>query len=539
MHRKSMKSLLVCGLCVFLLLISACSEENAGANGGSDPDSEDTVVEDCTTNLQLCQMCPDGAITESCQCGSNAQTAGFCCSGIHQDTMCNQQAQQLAFPGVEGFGANVSGGRGGQVIKVTTLEATGPGSLDEALRTSGPRIVVFAVSGVINGDFDITEPDITIAGQTAPGAGISIVGRLWAPFVESDGSSRVQNIIIRHLRIRHICRPGIPDNQCDTMRLSSQSRFVLDHVSLSWGIDETLDMWGGSHDWTIQDSTFEHPCRDSSNSPNHAYGVLNRRGGRGSILRTAMLNCRDRNPAFADGPFDIINMVVYNHQTGLTHHNPASGAFNIIGNYYRKGPAGGIGKPFYVGGSETSSTEPMYWFFDNYLDDVAINPFGRFDDPWLADHLLLGERGMGDLPDSHRASTRHDYSSYTEWVEPTVLSSADVFNHVLQTAGAFPRDIVTRTAITEARDRTGAFGCPIRQQLDDQGNPSGPHPLMDGLTPTTPPMDSDDDGIADAWETTHGLNPSDDSDNSSVMTNGYTAIENYINELAEQLIPEI
>ena len=537
MNRKSLITFIGCGLCVFILLISACSEEEAGTDAGPN----DPPVENCSTNPQLCQLCPDGAITESCQCGSNIQSDGFCCSGIHQDTMCNQQTQPLAFPGVEGFGAHVTGGRGGQVIKVTTLEATGPGSLDEALRTPGPRIVVFAVSGVINGDFDITEPDITIAGQTAPGAGISIVGRLWAPFAEIDGSSRVQNIIIRHLRVRHICRPSVPDNQCDTMRLSSQSRFVLDHVSLSWGVDEILDLWGGSHDWTIQDSTFEHPCRDSNNSPTHAYGVLNRRGGRGSILRTAMLNCRDRNPAFADGPFDIINMVVYNHQTGLTHHNPASGAFNVIGNYYRKGPAGGIGKPFWVGGSQTGTTEPSFWFFDNYLDDNldgnAGNPFGSFNDPWLADHILLGGDGMGGLPDSHRASARHDYSSYPEWVAPTVLSSVDAFDYVLQTAGAFPRDIVTRTAITEARDRTGVFGCPIRQQLDDQGNASGPHPLMDGLTPSTPPTDADNDGIADTWETTHGLNPADASDNSLVMSSGYTAIENYINELAEQLVP--
>ena len=238
MYRKSLNSSMVYGLFAFFLLISACSENDAVTDAGPD----EPQVENCATNPQLCQICPEGAITESCQCGNNEHADGFCCSGIHQNTMCNQQAQALAFPGVEGFGAHVSGGRGGQVIKVTTLDATGPGSLDEALRSPGPRIVVFAVSGVINGDFDITEPDITIAGQTAPGAGVSIVGRLWAPFVESDGSSPVQNIIIRHLRIRHICRPSVPDNQCDTMRLSSQSRFVLDHVSLSWGIDETLDL---------------------------------------------------------------------------------------------------------------------------------------------------------------------------------------------------------------------------------------------------------------------------------------------------------
>ena len=229
MYQRNLIVLFIGCFCALILLLSACG----GEESGGDPANGDPPLVDCTTNPSLCPSCPEGRIDESCQCGDNIHVSGFCCSDIHQSTMCSSQAQPLAFPGVEGFGAHVSGGRGGQVIKVTTLAATGPGSLDEALRTPGPRIVVFAVSGVINGDFDITEPDITIAGQTAPGAGISIVGRLWAPFAEIDGSSRVQNIIIRHLRVRHICRPSIPDNQCDTMRLSSQSRFVLDHVSLS------------------------------------------------------------------------------------------------------------------------------------------------------------------------------------------------------------------------------------------------------------------------------------------------------------------
>ena len=444
----------------------------------------------------------------------------------------------LAFPGAEGFGARVTGGRGGRVIKVTTLNPTGPGSLDAALRATGPRIIVFAVSGLINGDFDITEPNVTIAGQTAPGAGITIVGRLWAPFAESDGSSRVQNLIIRHLRVRHICRPGTPDSQCDTMRLSSQSRFILDHLSLSWGIDETLDMWGGSHDWTIQNTTFEHPCLDSTGSPNHAYGVLNRRGGRGSILRTGMLTVRDRNPAFADGPFDVINMFVYNHQTGLTHHNPATGAFNVIGNYYRRGSSGGIAKPFWLGGSQTSATEPQYWFNDNYLDDSATAPFGAFNDPWTANHSLLGSTGMGGVPTTNRASSRHDFSTFSGWVPPTIVSPVAARDLVLDTAGAFPRDVVTRDAVSEARNRTGQFGCAIRQQLDAQGNvASGAHPLMAGLSPATAPVDADDDGMADTWETARGLDPSNGSDHATVLSSGYTAIETYINELADQLVP--
>lgn len=511
---------------------------------GSDTFSSDTAPSDssasCATDPQLCPACAEGLISARCRCGTSAFDTGYCCSSLHQNTTCGA-VDVRAFPGAEGFGARVTGGRGGQVIKVTTLAATGAGSLDAALRTAGPRIIVFGVSGIINGDFDVTEPDVTIAGQTAPGAGITIVGRLWVPWTgEIDGSSAVHNIIIRHLRVRHICRPGMTDNQCDAVRFSSSSQFIFDHVSFAWGIDETLDLWGGAHDWTIQNSTFEHPCRDSNNSPNHAYGILNRRGGRGSVLRTAMLNCRDRNPALADGPFDIINMVVYNHQTGLTHHNPATGDFNVIGNYYRWGPAGGVGVPFWVGGSQTSDVdpvEPMFWFADNFIDDDAAPPFGAFDDPWTAGHWSLGESGMGGLPVSHRANAMFDYSSYPNWVEPSVVSSVAAYDLVLDNSGTWPRDVVTQTAVQEVRDRTGVFGCPTRALLDANGNASGSHPLMNGLTATPPPTDADNDGMADAWETTYGLNPASGNDHNTVMNNGYTAIENYINELADALVP--
>ena len=143
----------------------------------------------CATNPALCPTCGEGAIGQRCRCGVSAFDSGYCCGGVYQASACGQAV--LAFPGVEGFGSRVSGGRGGQVIKVTTLAATGAGSLDEALRTAAPRIIVFAVSGLINADLEITEPDVTIAGQTAPGAGVTIVGHLWAPFSESDGTSRV------------------------------------------------------------------------------------------------------------------------------------------------------------------------------------------------------------------------------------------------------------------------------------------------------------------------------------------------------------
>ena len=488
--------------------------------------------------------CADGPVAQMCVCGGHEVVGGWCCGGLLQEGECGGDPG-LAFPGVEGFGAHASGGRGGQVLHVTTLEATGPGSLDEALRAAGPRIVVFDVSGVINGDFEIGSSDVTIAGESAPGAGITIVGRLWAPFTNPDesctsrcGTSDVGNIVMRHLRVRHVCRAGESDNQCDAMRLSSQSRFVMDHMSVAWGVDETLDMWGGAYDWTIQNTTFEHPCLATTDagpntgSPDHAYGIINRRGGHGSLLRTAMLGCRDRNPAFADGPFDIINTVVYNHQTGVTHHNPPSGDFAIIGNYYKWGPAGGVGKPFWL----SDSTAPMFWFEDSILEDGG--GVLAFDDPWTTAHPLLGGEEMGGVPESQRAAARPDYSAFEGWVAPTVLAAADAYGVVLATAGAFPRDVVTRQAIDEAMNGGGEFGCAIRTQLDGDGNPSGSdHPLMDGLVAGSPEPDGDGDGLPDGWESAHGLDPSDPADNHTMMpATGYDAIESWLHERAALLV---
>lgn len=519
-------------------------DDDDDADADDDDDDDDDGMSTCDGPPGSCD-CDDGQVTSVCLCGANEVHGGFCCGGILQEGACAEDPT-LAFPGVEGFGAHATGGRGGQVIKVTTLEPNGPGSLDEALRTEGPRIVVFDVAGVINADLEITSPDVTIAGQTAPGAGITIVGHLWAPFSNPDeactsqcATSSVGNLVMRHLRVRHVCRPGMSDNQCDTMRLSSQWSFVLDHMSVAWGIDESLDMWGGAYDWTIQNTTFEHPCRATTaegpdtGSPNHAYGIINRRGGHGSLLRTAMLGCRDRNPAFADGPFDIINTVVYNHQTGVTHHNPPSGDFAIIGNYYKWGPAGGVGKPFWL----SDSTAPMFYFEDNALQDQSGEVL-VFDDPWATPHGLLGGAEMGNVPASQQAGAAPDYTGIPGYVAPTVMSSEDTHDVVLDTAGAFPRDVVTRNAIDEARDQTGQFGCPIRTQLDANGNPmGGEHPLMVGLVSTEPPTDTDGDGLPDAWETEHELDPEDPSDNQQVLTaTGYSAIESYINERAALLL---
>ena len=169
-----------------------------------------------------------------------------------------------AFPGAEGFGSVATGGRGGQVLIVTTLAADGPGSLAEALATEGPRIIVFAVSGVIEADLlEIPHGDVTIAGQSAPGAGITLAGRLYGAY-DYD----VQNIVIRHLRVVPGPAEGAGE-QFDAIQFSRNSRVILDHVTVANGVDETIDMYE-AQDVTVQWSTIAfaatqgHPVCDST-----------------------------------------------------------------------------------------------------------------------------------------------------------------------------------------------------------------------------------------------------------------------------------
>src|SRR5687768_5876438 len=150
-----------------------------------------------------------------------------------------------AFPGAEGWGAASAGGRGGKVIKVTNLNASGAGSLAAACAADGPRIVVFEVSGVIRGNIRITKPYITIAGQTAPGAGITVEG------VVSTYDHGVRDVVVRHLRVR---RPRDAGSGGDCVQIGGLGpkktgtyNVVLHHLSLSWGNDEVIDLYHAHH----------------------------------------------------------------------------------------------------------------------------------------------------------------------------------------------------------------------------------------------------------------------------------------------------
>ncbi|MHC4743820.1 MAG: pectate lyase family protein [Planctomycetota bacterium] len=427
-----------------------------------------------------------------------------------------------AFPGAEGFGADTVGGRGGRVIKVTNLNSSGPGSLWEACRIPGRRIVVFEVSGVIRGDIAITEPYITIAGQTAPGAGITIEGlirsdlRGWDKPVTTQ--PHVHDVVMRFLRVRSPLGRG---ERGDCLQFSSVDNAVLDHLSLSWAEDETIDFWARSTNITVQWCALEEssltgkPDHTGQGGGGHFYGLISgARSNRLSVHHNLFAHHENRNPCFGSGPADFRNNVVYNFRCGFVHHGNYGGTpgFNFIGNYYKAGPST---RSFYP-------RDPYIypWCFEDnipyYLCDNFVEGAGLIQDPWAE---------AGKLKAWARHYSKRGVKQEVETPVPRVRthSPQDACRLVLEGSGCFPRDAVSRRIIDDVKNGTGSWG---RQEPAD---------LLEGLEPGKPPDDSDDDGMPDDWEAAHGLNSSKD-DSARIMPSGYTAVEEYINELAAKLV---
>ncbi len=427
-----------------------------------------------------------------------------------------------AFPGAEGFGAYVTGGRGGRVIKVTNLNASGPGSLQEALNVPRPRIIIFDVSGVIKaGKINIPHGDVTIAGQTAPGGGITIEGRLYGEYHPA-----VRNIIIRHIRVRPAKFNWSSDgSRFDSVQLSKNSNILLDHVSMSFGVDETLDLYSAQN-VTVQWCTIEQAALKGHDEGAHNYGMINGpAGGRISVLNNIFANFSKRAPALSAGPAETINNVMYNIKDNWMHHNPASGKFIISNNYLKRGPSTTM-TPFFLD-AEDIGKDLGYFFISNYVDDPefyqgVLDPFSvRAEHPGLK-YVCSYFKG----PDCRNfiLKKRPEFSLLDAYLKPTEKSYSEAYAQVLAEAGAFPRDIVTKTTVKDIHKRAGEWGARI------------PDDLMKGLLASDSLLDSDDDGMPDEWERRNSLNPNDASDQHKVMSSGYPAIEQYINELAERLV---
>lgn len=412
-----------------------------------------------------------------------------------------------AFPGAEGFGAFSVGGRGGRVIMVTNLYDSGPGSFRAACEAAGPRIVVFRVSGVIElqSPIDILEPFITIAGQSAPGGGICVKNYR---FMIMD----THDVIVRYLRFRKgdLAR----DVSSDVLDVRDSYNVIVDHCSMSWGTDETVSS-SGDLDMTIQWCMITESLPDGWHvEKTHGKGSLftGDRGGI-SLHHNIYAHHERRTPRVGgrseDMPgivLDCRNNVIYNWGDMSGQSTTCPVKVNYVGNYLKPGNSTwpeSRGFAFYPGGPLTGL----------FVADNVIEGYPDKD----ADNWQMVSYDNGGSQDQVKVNTPFDV--------PLVHTEAprSASRSVLKDAGAVlpARDAVDARIVADIRDGTG--------QLVDSQWWVGGWPYYRQIPPSA---DSDYDGMPDAWERKHGLDPNDPDDNClDADSDGYTNIEQYLNSI--------
>ncbi|MBI1785672.1 chitobiase/beta-hexosaminidase C-terminal domain-containing protein [Candidatus Sumerlaeota bacterium] len=411
-----------------------------------------------------------------------------------------------AFPGAEGFGAYTPGGRGGKVLLVTTIEDYKPGkekpipgSLREAVMAKFPRTILFRVSGNIRlkEDLKISEPFISIAGQTAPGDGICLR--------DYPLTIKTHDVVLRYLRVR----PGdTMKKEMDAISCDGQN-VIIDHCSASWGIDETLSVTSQSSDVTVQWCMITESLNDSYHKKGpHGYGSLINGAGPITFHHNLYAFHRSRNPRPGDVYLDFRNNVIYGWLDRAGYCGDNVLRMNYVANYLKPGPQSKDREyAFSPGGADV-----RIYIYANYFvrrvqgaidGSLLIRPFERKEDG-----IKIGAK---------------DFLVATEYPSATVFTAMpeDAYLAVLKEGGATlpARDAVDSRVMKDVREGKGKI---INSQNDVDGWPE--------LKSADPPMDTDGDGMSDEWEKQYNLNPADASDNARDADNdGFTNIEEYIN----------
>ena len=399
-----------------------------------------------------------------------------------------------AFPGAEGFGANATGGRGGTVYRVTNLNDSGAGSFRDAVSVAN-RTVIFDVGGIItltSGRVSVKN-NITIAGQTAPGQGITIYGN-------GVSFSNANNTICRYIRFRQ----GINgDSGTDAVGIASGDSMIFDHVSASWGRDETFSVSGSPSNITLQD------CIVSQGLLTHSAGGLMQTDGGVSVFRCFYADNWMRNPK-VKGIHEFTNNVVYNWGSGggyILGDSAGLSYTNIVANYFIAGPETGT-TPSFIRGNLNFNV-----YADGNLED--------FDRDGVLDGLPvhpLDQSPVVPVP------TRYPYPAVA-----TLLTADEAYAHVVAYAGAsLYRDYADTYVFNELASH-GTVG----EHIFFESQMGGIGTLQGGLAPA----DSDSDGMPNWWESAAGTNPAVADNNLDLNGDGYTNLENYINALTYTGIP--
>ena len=456
--------------------------------------------------------------------------------GLTFITVLSQLAQAkekiYAFPGAEGFGAYARGGRGGKVLFVTNLKDYNPikekpilGSLRAACETNGPRIIIFRISGTIplKNALTITEPYITIAGQSAPGMGICLKNyRL---------QISTNDVIVRYLRVRPADNmeneEGFRGDNIDAISVTNARNVIIDHCSASWSVDETLSVTH-SDMVTIQWCMITESLNCSAHHKGcHGYGSLVRgeKGAKVTYHHNLYAHHANRNPrpgghiSYKDDPegwtFDFRNNVIYNWGAESAGYNmdgigqpDCITKMNFIGNYYIQGPDSKGSLAF-----NERSTQAIAYFEDNWMNGACPN------NQWSL--VSFGKKRTEELKQAYKRLKPFK-------VSPVTTDDAyAAFRKVIVDAGAtlpIRDDIdirIIKQVISKLSEK-GDFGHIINDETEFGNWPE--------LISFPAARDNDNDGMADVWEIKNGLNPKDTSDSSGDKDkDGYTNIEEFLN----------
>jgi pectate lyase len=441
---------------------------------------------------------------------------------------------QIAFPGAEGGGKYTVGGRGGIVIEVTNLNASGPGSLKEACEASGARTIVFKTGGTIDLDgetIDVYNDSITIAGQTAPGDGIQI---------KNGGFTfHCNQIIMRYLRVRL----GPVVSTYDAISVSGISRYesrhnaIFDHISAFWGVDETFSVGNNFDSLTVQWSIIAEGLHCSSYTAQESWDPCKYIGdtaiwahSRGimitfmsqntSMHHNLIYNSYKRNPLIQSSDANIVNnvMVNYNYQAFLKPYK-APVKVNFIGNYFRSYAHNRPPVRVFDMNQDYDSLSAGY-YYDNY--DSYFRPNSSYPDS----SIRIRHQNAGD--DGNFRDTIAPFP----FPEIETQAVQEAYVSVLESSGCnFPiRDEADERVI----DFVESGGVPTAF-VDDPNEVGGWPQLNNG----TAPIDTDHDGMPDFWEIENNLdiNNPDDRNNTNLSPEGYTNLEVYINGLLDNPIP--
>ncbi|MEJ5048729.1 pectate lyase [Chryseobacterium culicis] len=443
----------------------------------------------------------------------------------------------LSFPGAEGFGRFTTGGRGGKVYFVTNLKDDhSEGTLRYALNQKGPRYIVFKTSGTIylQSPLKIKEGNVTIAGQTAPGDGITIAN--YETFVAAD------NVIIRYLRFRMGDQKKF---EGDALGARFIKNLMMDHCSMSWSTDETVSIYANENT-TLQWCIVAESLRNSFHQKGaHGYGGI--AGGKWASFHHNIYAHHDsRNPRlgeYAGSKFaftdltDFRNNVIYNWG-----HNSIYGGegmnVNLVNNYYKPGPATITRQRIVaIDKNENPKTEVYDIWGKYYINGNVMEGNPEISKDNWTEGVFSQMKPSYNLVEKDRNSIKinqpHDIENNIK-----THSAEEAYRKVLKSSGAsLVRDAVDLHVLKDIQTGgftyTGSKGS--KNGIIDSQNDTGGFPLLKQAVPL---LDSDNDGMPDEWEIKHHLNPKSANANGRDLDKNYDNIEVYMNDIVRTITDE-